>query len=123
MRAIARRLQRLEQQMGPAVESPEASKLWARIEEARQRGGMPPLSRNQRDAGGNGWRDATFVDILNAGRTRAAAAKKEADKTAQNGGPLTPQGGPSPNHPLSCGRCAVDRPNRSGQRRAGGFSH
>jgi hypothetical protein len=44
MRAIARRLRRLEERLGPARESWQARHLQARLEAARQRCGLPPTS-------------------------------------------------------------------------------
>src|ERR1700686_1170870 len=44
MRAIARRLQRLEERWRPAVESEATRQLRARLEAARLRCGSPPVS-------------------------------------------------------------------------------
>ncbi len=43
MRAIVRRLQRLEGRLAPAMESRETRGLRARLEAARQRCGLPPI--------------------------------------------------------------------------------
>ena len=78
MRAIARRLVRLEQRFGLVEETREAKILWARLEAARLRletAGMrsatpPPSPQRLADLKGMG-----VVGILNAARDRLALAR------------------------------------------------
>lgn len=70
MRAISRRLRRLEKRLGLAAEDREGCALAALIEARRLRRGLPPPSpehlAEQRGMG--------VVEILNAARQRAALA-------------------------------------------------
>jgi hypothetical protein len=87
MRAIARRLDRLEerfglaQRCGPAVENWETRHLRMRLEAARLRCGSPPISP-ERQAELRGMR---VVHILNAARQRAAGARHSESGTPHPG--------------------------------------
>ena len=70
MRAIARRLHRLEQRLGPPVESRETRAVLARLEAARLRHGLPPISPERTSE----LRVMSITQILNAARQRAAVA-------------------------------------------------
>jgi hypothetical protein len=70
MRAIARRLQRLEQRFGLVEETAEAKIVQARLEAARLRCGLSPPSPNRLA----GLMGLSVCEILNAGRQHAAAA-------------------------------------------------
>jgi hypothetical protein len=74
MRAIARRLRRLEERNGPAIEDWRTLELRARLEAARLRSGLPPTSGEpQRKLTG-----LTIVDILNSSR-RASAPELDSE--------------------------------------------
>ena len=68
MRGIARRLCRLEERFRPAVESREMRDVRARLEAARLRCGLPPISPERLAE----LKGMTVVDILLLGRQRAA---------------------------------------------------
>jgi len=70
MRAVARRLHRLEERFGLAVESSEKRDLRARLDAARLRGGLPPISPERLAE----LRGMSAVQILYSGRLRAAVA-------------------------------------------------
>jgi hypothetical protein len=70
MRAIAKRLDRLEARWGPAVESWKTRHLRARLEAARLRCGWPPTSPERVAE----LRRMTVPEILNSSRRRAAVA-------------------------------------------------
>jgi hypothetical protein len=74
MRAIARRLQRLEKRFGPVEETRE-EKVWrARFEAARLRSGAPPPSPERLAE----LRGMSICQILNAARDRLALAAPRA---------------------------------------------
>ena len=68
MRSIARRLQRLEERFGPAVESEETRHLRARLEAARLQCSLPPIS-SERLAEVRGM---SIAEILNSSRKPCA---------------------------------------------------
>ena len=67
MRALARRLQRLEERFGLAVESEATRDLRARLEAARLRSG-PPISPERRGE----LKGMSLVEILNSTRRPCA---------------------------------------------------
>ena len=73
MRAIARRLHRLEERFRP-VESEKTRELRERLEAARLRAGLPPISPERLAE----LRGMGIVAILHSGRLRAAVAQDEA---------------------------------------------
>jgi hypothetical protein len=73
MKAIGRRLVRLEQRFGLVEETRETKILRARLEAARLRCGLPPPSAERLVE----LRGMTIVGILNAARQRAANAHRE----------------------------------------------
>lgn len=76
MRSIARRLHRLEERFGPVVESGHTRHLRMRLEAARLRRGLPPISPDRL-----AWlKDKSIVEILNAGRQRAAWRARDSEK-------------------------------------------
>ena len=79
MKTISRRLRRLERQFGLEEETWEEKALWARLEAARLRCVTPPPSPERRA----GSRGMSIVDILNAGRQRAAVGARLAGKPAE----------------------------------------
>ena len=82
MRAIARRLRRLEERLGPPPETWETRHLQARLEAARRRCGLPAPSPERLAA----LRGMSIVDILKSHRQRAAAARTESGKSAAEHG-------------------------------------
>jgi hypothetical protein len=70
MRAIAKRLHRLEKRFGAEVESQETWFLRARIEAARRRCALQPI--HSRSVGA--FSGMNIIAILNSGRQRAAMA-------------------------------------------------
>jgi len=72
MRAIARRLHRLEQRLGPPVESWETREVLARLNAARLRRGLPPPSAERTRE----LRGMSITQILNSSRQRAAEAHR-----------------------------------------------
>ena len=70
MRAIARRLKRLEERFGTAEESWETRQLRLRLEAADRRCGLPPISRERLAE----LRGKSMVEILDSSRQRAAVA-------------------------------------------------
>lgn len=71
MRAIARRLQRLEQRFGRTVVETEHTRgLTMRLEEGRRRLGLPSIFLEFPSE----LRSMSLVEILNSGRRRAALA-------------------------------------------------
>jgi hypothetical protein len=79
MRAIARRLQRLERRLGPAVESPETRLVLARLEAARLRRGLAAISPQRMEE----LRGMSVCRILNDARQKAAlAGQRESERTA-----------------------------------------
>ena len=73
MRAIARRLRRLEERLGPPPETWETRHLQARLEAARRRCGLPPRSPERLAA----LRGMSIVDILKSHRRGANRIRKE----------------------------------------------
>jgi hypothetical protein len=71
MRAIARRLRRLEERFGPPLETWHSRQLRARLEAAHRRCGLPPIPPERLAE----LRGMSMVDILIAGRQRVAAAR------------------------------------------------
>ena len=71
MRALARRLHRLEERFGSAVESAETRHLRVRFEGARLRCGLPPISPERLAE----LRGMSIAGILSAGRERVAVAR------------------------------------------------
>jgi hypothetical protein len=63
-----RRLQRLEKRLGPAVQDWRTRELRARLEAARLRSGLPPISGEPRRK----LRGLTVADILNSNRRPSA---------------------------------------------------
>ncbi len=79
MKAIARRLQRLERRVEPpAVESQHTRQLRARLEAGRLRCGLPPISPERLVE----LRGMSLIEILHSGRERAAMARPELGGTA-----------------------------------------
>jgi hypothetical protein len=68
MKAVAKRLRRLEQRWRPAVETHETRRLRTRLEAARLRCELPPISAERL----NELRRMSIVEILNSGRCRAS---------------------------------------------------
>ena len=68
MKTIARRLHKLEERLTPAADDAQTTRLRSRLESARLRCGLPPLSAERQD----NCRGMSLVEILNAGRRRAA---------------------------------------------------
>ncbi len=77
MKAIAKRLHRLEKRFGSEVESEETWFLRSRIDAARKRCASQPIS--SRSVGE--WSGMNIVAILNSGRQRAAMAGVPESKT------------------------------------------
>ena len=73
MKAISRRLQRLEQRFGQVIESGETRHLLARLEAARLRHGLPEISSQRKDE----WRGMTIIQILHSGRARNCEPSKQ----------------------------------------------
>jgi hypothetical protein len=71
MKAIRNRLRRLEQRLGPTVESVETRERGARLEATRIRCGLPPVCSERLTE----LRDMNVEDILNSGRRRAALTR------------------------------------------------
>jgi hypothetical protein len=71
MRAIARRLKRLEERFGPAEESWKTRHLRVRLEAARWRCGLPPISPERLAE----LRGKSIVEILYSSRQRAMIAR------------------------------------------------
>ena len=69
MRAIVRRLRRLEERLGPSVETQETRHLRARLEAARLRCGLKPIPPERLAE----LRHMSIVAILHSGRQRAGA--------------------------------------------------
>jgi hypothetical protein len=69
MRAISKRLDRLEKRWGPAVESWETRHLQMRLQAARSRCGLPSISTERRA----GLRGMSVTAILNSSRAAAQA--------------------------------------------------
>ena len=74
MSTIARRLRRLEERFRPAVESEKTREVRERLEAARLRSGLPPISAERLAE----LRGMGTVAILHAARLRAAMAQDEA---------------------------------------------
>ena len=72
MRAIARRLHRLEQRLGPPVESRETREAMARLKAARLQCGLPPPSPERQAE----LRGMSITAILNAARDRLALSRR-----------------------------------------------
>jgi hypothetical protein len=72
MRAIARRLYRLEERFGVVVENGETLYLRARLEAARRRCGLQPIPLVRLAE----LRGMSIVAILNLGRQRAGLLRK-----------------------------------------------
>jgi hypothetical protein len=70
MRAIARRLKRLEERFGTAEESWETRRLRLRLEAADRRCGLPPISAERLAE----LRGKSKAEILDSSRPRAAVA-------------------------------------------------
>lgn len=68
MRDFSKRLQRLEKQFGPAVESAQARNLRRRLEIARLRCGVRPISPERQAELGT----LNITEILHSGREQAA---------------------------------------------------
>jgi hypothetical protein len=68
MRALARRLRRLEERLGPTVEAQETRHLRARLEAARLRCGLTPIPPERLAD----LRHMSIVDILHSGRRAGA---------------------------------------------------
>jgi hypothetical protein len=73
MKDIAKRLHRLEKRFGAEVESGETRSLRARIEAARRRCELQPISPKRLAE----WRGMNIVAILNSGRQRTAMVQRE----------------------------------------------
>jgi hypothetical protein len=69
MKAIGRRLCRLEDQFGTAIESEFSRHLCELLETRRRRAGLPPFEKVPPDDVHYGRR--TIIEVLNAGRQRA----------------------------------------------------
>ena len=78
MRAITRRLRRLEERFGTAVESVETRHLRMRLDAARLRCELPPISPDRLAV----LRGKSIVEILKAGRQRAAWRALGSEKAA-----------------------------------------
>ena len=72
MRALSRRLRRLEERLGPTVETEKTRRLLARLEAGRVRLKLPP-SPPERPAELAGM---SMIAILNAGRDRCIGIKR-----------------------------------------------
>ncbi len=72
MRAIAKRLQRLEKRFGLAVESQHTKRLRARLDAACLRYRFPPISPERLVE----LRGMSLIEILNSGRQRIAMARR-----------------------------------------------
>ena len=72
MRAIARRLQRLEKRFGTAVESQHRRRLRARLDAAHLRCGFQPISPERLAK----LRGMNLIEILNSGRQGVAMARR-----------------------------------------------
>ncbi len=70
MRALVRRLRRLEKLLAPAVESEHSRRLRARIEDGRVRLGPPPSDPEPRAE----FAGMSVIEMLHAGRDRARLA-------------------------------------------------
>jgi hypothetical protein len=73
MRNIAKRLHRLEEQFGPEVETAATRYVRMRIEEARLRCGLPPISPERLAE----LRGMSLIEILNSGRQKARQRELE----------------------------------------------
>jgi len=73
MRDTARRLRRLEERLGPAVETEHTRRLRQRLEAARLRCGLPPACPTRIAE----LRGKSIVEILHSGRQRAAMRNRE----------------------------------------------
>ena len=69
MRALVRRLRRLEERLEPTVDTQETRHLRARLEAARLRCGLTPIPPERLAD----LRHMSIVDILHSGRHRAGA--------------------------------------------------
>ena len=69
MKAIGRRLCRLEEQFGTAIESEFSRHLCDLLERRERRAGLPPSTEHPPGEVQHGRR--TIMEILNAGRQRA----------------------------------------------------
>ncbi len=78
MKAILRRLHRLEERHAPAVESEATQYLRGRLEAARLRCGLRPISPERLLE----LRGMTIVAILHLGRYRASRVRREDEKGA-----------------------------------------
>ena len=72
MKAMDRRLRRLERRLAPAVECKASLELYARMEAGRRRLGLPPVSPEQRAERSAELRGMSIHEILHAGRQRVA---------------------------------------------------
>jgi hypothetical protein len=69
MKAIGRRLCKLEGQCGTAIESEFSRHLCELLERRERRAGLPPLAEHPTGEVRQGRR--TIIEVLNAGRQRA----------------------------------------------------
>ncbi len=72
MRAIVKRLRALEQRFGPEVEGAETRQLRARLEVARQRCKLPPISPERQAE----VRNMSIAGILACGRQKVVMARR-----------------------------------------------
>ena len=82
IRLIDRRLRRLEERCGPAFESWQTRRLRERLDAARLRRGLPPISPVHLAE----LRGKSIVEILHSGRQRAAARARESGKYTEQPG-------------------------------------
>ena len=78
MKAIARRLQRLEARFRPAIDTHHTRRLRARIDAAHLRCGFQPISPKCLAK----LRTMSLIEILHSGRDRVALARRESESTA-----------------------------------------
>ncbi len=78
MRALARRLQRLEKRFGTAVESQHTPRLRVRLHAAHLRCGFQPISPERLAK----LRGMSIIEILHSGRDRVAMARRESESRA-----------------------------------------
>jgi hypothetical protein len=72
MRALAKRLRALEQRFGPEVASAETMRVLARLEAARRRCSLPPISPERQAE----LRGMSVAPILICGRQKVAMARR-----------------------------------------------
>jgi hypothetical protein len=93
MKGISRRIRRLEDRLGPPVETPFLRHLRERIEAGRRRVAQSREGVGQApDAIGKEWEDLsglTVTQILHRGRARARAHSQDMQRLASDGNVMT----------------------------------